>query len=403
MEITEKLALFQELISCGSNLYTWCYDAEGQLLASNCPDEILLSTAFSNFGCKDKMLSLGREGGLPAVLGTAMGLIWGVDFQWENGALHRTYAIGPAFFYDVSMKDVERGFNYYDKLEISLAWKHQFLNTLPKIPVAQNIIFSRYLLMLHYCLTGEKLDVSSLGFHQGAAGAPRVSAEHRDRHKVWMAEQAMLQMVRTGDLNYKSALSASMLISSGVPVQGRDPLRQAKTSVTVFTSIVCRAAIEGGLSPEEAYSLGDFYIQSVERAREYSDVASIPALMYDDFVRRVHKCRTNPQLSAQVQKCCDYIEMHLEQKILAKDLAALVGYTEYYLTHKFKEETGLSVSDYVKFAKVERAKVLLHSTALSVQEISDQLCFGTRNYFSRVFSEVAGCTPMQYRERPPLK
>ena len=52
---------------------------------------------------------------------------------------------------------------------------------------------------------------------------------------------------------------------------------------------------------------------------------------------------------------------------------------------------------------MERAKVLLHSTALSVQEISDQLCFGTRNYFSRVFSEVAGCTPMQYRERPPLK
>ena len=77
MEITEKLALFQELISCGSNLYTWCYDAEGQLLASNCPDEILLSTAFSNFGCKDKMLSLGREGGPPAVLGTAMGRIWG--------------------------------------------------------------------------------------------------------------------------------------------------------------------------------------------------------------------------------------------------------------------------------------------------------------------------------------
>lgn len=399
MDIPQNLALFQELIGCGSNLYTWCYDAEGQLLASNCPDEVLLSTAFSNFGCKEKMLCLGREGGPPGVLGTAMGLIWGVDFERENGALRRAYAIGPAFFYDVSMKDVERGFNYYDKLEISLAWKHQFLNTLPKVPVAQNIIFSRYLLMLHYCLTGEKLDVSSLGFHQGAAGAPQVSAEHRDRHKVWMAEQAMLQMVRTGDLNYKSALNTSMLISSGVPVQGHDPLRQAKTSVTVFTSIVCRAAIEGGLSPEEAYSLGDFYIQSAERASEYADVASIPTLMYDDFVRRVHKCRTNPKLSAQVQKCCDHIEMHLEQKIRAKDLAALVGYTEYYLTHKFKEETGLSVSDYVKFAKVERAKVLLHSTALSVQDISDQLCFGTRNYFSRVFSEVVGCTPMQYRER----
>ena len=45
--------------------------------------------------------------------------------------------------------------------------------------------------------------------------------------------------------------------------------------------------------------------------------------------------------------------MNLDKKIVAEDLAALVGYTEYYLTHKFKEETGLSVTNYVKFAKVE--------------------------------------------------
>ena len=40
MEMTEKLALFQELIGCGSTLYTWCYDGEGQLLSSNCPDAV---------------------------------------------------------------------------------------------------------------------------------------------------------------------------------------------------------------------------------------------------------------------------------------------------------------------------------------------------------------------------
>ena len=59
----------------------------------------------------------------------------------------------------------------------------------------------------------------------------------------------MLQMVRTGDLNYKQALSNSMSISAGVPVQSSDVLRQSKTSIIVFTSLVCRAAIEGGLSP----------------------------------------------------------------------------------------------------------------------------------------------------------
>ncbi len=48
-----------------------------------------------------------------------------------------------------------------------------------------------------------------------------------------------------------------------------------------------------------------------------------------------------PQLSQQVQKCVDYIEMNLDKKIRAADLAALVGYTEYYLTHKLERGDGV--------------------------------------------------------------
>ncbi len=46
-------------------------------------------------------------------------------------------------------------------------------------------------------------------------------------------------------MNYKQALSNCMSISAGVPVQSSDVLRQSKTSIIVFTSLVCRAAIEG--------------------------------------------------------------------------------------------------------------------------------------------------------------
>ena len=98
-----------------------------------------------------------------------------------------------------------------------------------------------------------------------------------------------------------------------MPVRSDDALRQSKTSIIVFTSLVCRAAIEGGLSPEEAYALGDSYIQSAENAKTLEDLEPLGLMMYDDFVRRVHKCRTNPHLSQQVQKCVDYIEMNLDK------------------------------------------------------------------------------------------
>ena len=379
MDVFQNMELFSELIQCGGNIYTWCYNADGSLLQSNCPEAGFLSGAFDLFGCKKKMLDYGSRHTTPVTLGTAIGMTWAAAFEKDGSALKRAWVIGPVFYQDVSLRGIEQGLQYYNRLETSVAWTMQLYEALKTVPVLQCTVLHRYALMMHYCLTGNHLTISDINSED--------------------LTQGLLQMVRTGDLNYKQALSASMGISTGVPVRSDDALRQSKTSIIVFTSLVCRAAIEGGLSPEEAYALGDSYIQSAENAKTLDDLAPLGLMMYDDFVRRVHKCRTNPYLSQQVQKCVDYIEMNLDKKIRAADIAALVGYTEYYLTHKFKEETGLSVTDYIKFAKIERAKVLLKSTDQTVQDIAAALSFSTRNYFSRIFQEVTGQTPMEYREK----
>ena len=209
----------------------------------------------------------------------------------------------------------------------------------------------------------------------------------------------MLQMVRNGDINYHAVIQRSVNLSPGVPVSGADPLRQVKTSLVVFTTLVSRAAMEGGLSPEVAYAVGDSYLQAVEDSRDSGELSALANAMYHDFIYRVHHLRSNPGCSHAIQKCCDYIELSLDRKIRISDLAALVGYTEYYLTEKFKKETGVPVSTYIRFAKVERAKVLLESTDLSVREIAERLAFNTVNYFIQCFRETAGCTPAQYRKK----
>ena len=80
-----------------------------------------------------------------------------------------------------------------------------------------------------------------------------------------------------------------------------------------------------------------------------------------------------------------------------------MGYTEYYLTEKFKSETSLSVSDYVRQAKINRAKTLLLTTALSVSQVAERLAFNTPNYFIHVFRELEGCTPAVFRQRQNVK
>ena len=398
MDIHEKVSLLQELVACCDAISTWCYDAKGELLFSNCTDETVLNTAFSAFGCRSILMEHTNIWNNPFLLGTSLGLVWGAAFEREDGVLRRFWLLGPVFYATTTKGQIELGYDFYRGLELSVAWKEQFMQAAARLPVVTNVLLGRYLLMLHYCLTGQTLHYSDIVMPTELL-RPAKPAEptKRDRYQVYAAERALLDMVRNGDLNYAEAFSNSSLLSSGVPVSGPDPLRQVKSSITVFTSLVCRAAIEGGLSPEEAYSLGDAYIQRAENARSQQELLNLPATMYDDFIHRVHRCRTNPRYSPMVQKCVDYIDLHLEQKIQAADLAVQLGYDDYYITRRFKRETGYSLTNYIKFAKIERAKVLLQSTRLTVQQIADGLGFTTRSYFIQCFKAVTGRTPTAWR------
>jgi len=337
---------------------------------------------------------------VPIRLGASLGLMWTAAFDKQDGALQRCYVIGPVFTTDISMNVIEQGLRDSEQLDLSVHWKSEFMNTLDKLPVISIAIFTQYSLMLHYCVTGEKLKVSAFALQDTAGALSEDQWLHkRDRHKTWMAEQALLSMVREGDLNFKSALDGASTVSSGVPVSAQDPIRQAGISGIVFTSLCTRAAIEGGLSPEQAYSLGDAYIQNIEDSKTITETASIIYAMYIDFIERVHMLHTNPDISKEIQVCCDYIQLHVEDKMGIKDLAERIGYTEYYLSRKFKAEVGVTVNDYIKYVKIERAKLLLTTSDLSIIEISDKLNFCSRSYFGEAFRKVMGCSPVAYRDQ----
>lgn len=396
--VGQNLALFQDLISCNANIYLWCYDGDYNLLESNCPYEAVISTVFSVFGCKEYLYTYAEENTMPLSIGTPLGLQWLAAFYRENGELKRIYAIGPVFSTEVSMSAFFWAMDKSPELNISASWRRELSTAMERTPTINSMIWNQYAIMLHYCVTGEKIRISDIQNKHDKILLPDGRQAKKDRHKTWLAERNMLRTIREGDLNYRDALNRSSMLSNGVPIQSADPMRRAKDSVIVSITLCTRAAIEGGLSPEQAYTLGDAYIQAVEDTRSIGDVGAIHDTMFEDFVLRVHKLRVNPKVSQQIQNCCDYIETHTEEKLSIESLAEAVGYSKYYLSRKFKEEVGTSVNDYIKIAKMERAKTLLITTDQSIQEIADKLLFCSRSHFSETFREIVGCTPVEFRE-----
>ena len=399
----QNLLLLQSMIPGGERLYIWCYDASGREIADSCPEALRepLEQAFRALGGMDKALrqATSEEELCPRILGSPIGMQWAVTFEAERKR-DLIFVIGPVFYAEPREQSLRAALYAGSPGPEGTAWIRALCGNIAALPVMPYAVFARYVLMVHNTLTGQQLGLEALHSRAEApAGIRDQPAGERNRIQVYQAEQALLSMVRDGDINYQGALLHSASLSPGVPVRGRDPLRQEKTSLIVFTTLVSRAAMEGGLSPEVAYSLGDSYIQTIEDCRDSGELAALAHAMYHDFIYRVHYVRANPNYSHAVQKCCDYIELSLDRRIRTADLAALVGYTEYYLTEKFKKETGKSVSTYIRDARIARARVILESTDLSVAEIAGRLAFNTPNYFIHCFRSVVGCTPAQYRKR----
>ena len=106
----------------------------------------------------------------------------------------------------------------------------------------------------------------------------------------------------------------------------------------------------------------------------------------------------NPGASKSIITCIEYIYAHITEPITIDDLAEYTGLSASYLSRLFKKETGVSVSDYVREKKIEKAQHLLKYCDYSLIEIANYLSFSSQSHFIQLFKEFTGMTPKKYRD-----
>lgn len=399
MDIQTSLKLFQELISCSHKLYLWSYTPDLTLLHTNCPEEMIDGNSFFMINQSEPLLKYAQNGHHPFVMDSFLNILWIADFEWEEDRLQKIHIIGPTF----------SGRNSYQKLKekldqhnLSVQAKLAVLKQLDEIPILPTNLLFQYAIMLHYCITGEKISSQDLQYpamlqeEDSPEDIRNISDEHRG---IWASEQMLVQMFREGNPNYKDALEKSSSLSSGVKFDAGDSLRHSKNNLIVLLTLCSRAAIEGGLSPSISYTLCDYYTQRCEDAGTISETTNLCRTMLEDYMQRVRQARVNSAISKTVQSCCDYISVHVNEKLSIEFLSQRAGYTEYYFSRKFKQETGYSISEYIKREKIRKAQTLLSSTNMSILEISNELSFSSRSYFSDTFQKITGESPGGYRKK----
>ena len=92
-----------------------------------------------------------------------------------------------------------------------------------------------------------------------------------------------------------------------------------------------------------------------------------------------------------------YLQEHLAEEISLSVLAEQFHLNPQYISQLFKSEIGVNFLVYLTNIRMEKAKKLLLSTALSIAEVAEQSGYGDYRVFTKVFKKSEGSTPSQYR------
>ena len=397
---TDRLSFFSNMIRCCHNLYLWHYDSSFRLVSSSCPEESSIGSFLKLDNVSDLILEHAWNNEDPLILTSSIRLMWTAAFEKQDGELQNIYILGPYFIDDNSPQNIEQRLQ---KMDLSTIFRRNAVAFMRSLPVISLNRIMEYSIMLHYTVTEKQISVSDLTYRDTdyKQPVPNLTASSDIEpfiHGSYEAEQEMLRMVREGDLNFEKKKQKLSLGGNIGKLSNSNDGRQFKNAVLVCIVLFSRAAIEGGLAPEVSMTLTDHYFQSVEACTSMQELKDISSTMQSDFIQRVHKCRQNPDYSKTVRNCCDYIELHLEDPIILSELAEQQGYTEYYLSRKFKKETGKTFKDYIREKRIDRAKFLLLNTDMSIHEISERLQFNSQSYFTENFRKAVGVHPTAFRE-----
>lgn len=264
---------------------------------------------------------------------------------------------------------------------------------------------------MNYILNGEKLSLHDITIYdtqqdelrdiiaQQTPGSYTPEAGHAPNvHNTFELEQTVMNIVRKGDTAaLREWLKAAPAVNGGI--LANEQLRQLKNTFIVTATLVSRAAIRGGMDIDDAFSLSDAFIQKCELMNAPDQIMNLQYHMVLEFTQRVERIRQGKRPSKLAIDVANYIHHHLSEPITAEEIAKELYLSRPYLSRKFIEETGESLTDFILKEKTEEAKRLLRYSDKSLTAISNYLGFSSQSHFSRVFKKYTACTPGEYREK----
>ncbi len=119
------------------------------------------------------------------------------------------------------------------------------------------------------------------------------------------------------------------------------------------------------------------------------------------LIEKIESIQQNQsKYSRIIRGVMDYIANHYKESDLSiTRIAEYFHFSPTYLNVLFKQETQVTLKQYLSDYRIEKAKTLLANEYYKISEISELCGYANGNYFAKVFKEVTDLTPLEYRKQ----
>ncbi len=219
-------------------------------------------------------------------------------------------------------------------------------------------------------------------------------------HNSYVYEFNGLDAIRRGEPQ-QYLLTLNMRGNGQNGILGYTPLRAAQNISICGVVLNSRAAVVGGLPVEQAYTLADFLILTIERCKtvkqaEYVGLQS--GLIFAQLVQRLKKQYPQKVMHTLSAQALEVIQRYLYTHVTRQQLAADLKVNPDYLDRVLKADCNRTALGCLRAARIEESKKLLVQTSTPIYEIAALLLFSSSSHFSRIFKELTGYTPQDYRK-----
>lgn len=147
---------------------------------------------------------------------------------------------------------------------------------------------------------------------------------------------------------------------------------------------------------------GQFDINCLYRAQ---DVQSLEDCVKNAFIALCDGLQRNKPHSEHtiVERLVEYIQEHMEEDIGHEELAKKYRVHPGYLSRLFKQEMGVTLSEYLLRIRIEKAASLLKEGRYKIGDVAGMVGYSTSSYFSVMFKKYTGFSPREYSQRISLQ